>query len=263
MGEALFGLEFERQIVAMGLASARTMPVAWLIPAFGGPHVPAQVRVGLGLALGALCFPLLAGQVPDVGPVLWMLLMVREIAVGVTLGFLASLVFRAAEMGGRLIDIARGANMAEVISPLSGERTSPLGNVTLLLAVVMFFEIGGLGHVAAALVRSYEAVPIAASASPAALGHVAHLVILSSAHLLEAALGLAAPALVALLLVDVALGAIGRVAPQIPLYFVGMPLKALVGVGAVLLSLGVLHAVLAGEFREWAQVLARAIEAWR
>jgi type III secretory pathway component EscT len=147
-------VNLEPQMLALGLGAARTVPVVWLVPAFGGPHVPAHLRVGFGLALAVLCLPRLVGQVPsgsDAGAAFWILLIAREIAVGLTLGFLAALFFRAAEAAGRLVDIVRGANFAEVFSPVSEERTSPLGDMALLLSVVIFFELGGLGHVAAAL----------------------------------------------------------------------------------------------------------------
>jgi flagellar biosynthesis protein FliR len=255
--------DLEPALVAVGLGAARTVPVAWLVPAFGGPNVSAPVRVGLGVALAVLCLPRLAGHVPDAGPALWMLLLAREVAVGLTLGFAASLVFRAAETAGRLTDILRGANMAEVLSPSSGERSSPLGEVTGLLAVVIFLELGGVGHVAAALARSYDAVPIAGTVTPAQLGRVAALTLGASAQMLEAALGLAAPALVALLLADLVLGAIGRTAPQIPLYFVGMPLKALLGVAMVLISVAALNTALTGGMAGWARLLEQAVAAWR
>jgi flagellar biosynthesis protein FliR len=254
--------DVERSILAVGLGAARTIPVAWMVPAFGGPHVPAHIRVGLGLALAVLCLPRIWGQVPDSGPTLWILLLFREVAVGLTLGFAVSAIFRAAEAAGRLTDIVRGANMAEVLSPLEG-RTSPLGDVFLLLAVVIFLELGGLGHVATALGRSYDAVPLAAVATPEQLGRVLSLTITTAALLVETAVALAAPAIVALLLADLALGAIGRVAPQIPLYFVGMPLKALLGVGAVLIALGALDAALVDGFRAWAALLQAMLSSWR
>jgi type III secretion protein SpaR/YscT/HrcT len=256
-------VELTQSVVAVGLGAARTLPVAWMVPAFGGPNAPSAVRVGLGLGLAVLCLPRLAGQIPDAGPALWVLLLAREAAVGITLGFVASLIFRAAEGAGRLTDIFRGANLAEVISPVSGGRTSPLGELTALLAIVIFLELGGLGHLALALGRSYDAVPIAASATPAQLGRVATLVLVASAQMLEAAVGLAAPALVALLLADLALGMIGRAAPQIPLYFVGMPLKALLGVGAALIGLATLDTALVAGFRGWPALIEKAVAAWR
>jgi type III secretion protein SpaR/YscT/HrcT len=254
----------ERTLLAVGLGAARTLPVSWLIPAFGGPLVPAPVRVGLGLGLSVLCLPRLTGQVPpSAGVLLWVLLLARELAVGLTLGFVGSLIFRAAEMAGRLTDVLRGANLAEVLSPLSQERSSPLGELTLFLAVVIFLELGGLGHVATALARSYDAVPVAATTVPAHLGQAAALALAASGQMLESALGLAAPAIVALLLADLALGAVARAAPQIPVYFVGMPLKALLGVAATLLGVGALQQALDQGFRGWAGLLERAVAVWR
>jgi flagellar biosynthetic protein FliR len=99
--------------------------------------------------------------------------------------------------------------------------------------------------------------------TPAHLGRVAGLVLGASAQMLEAALGLAAPALVALLLADLVLGAIGRTAPQIPLYFVGMPLKALLGVAMVLISVAALNTALTGGMAGWARLLEQVVAAWR
>ena len=52
-------------------------------------------------------------------------------------------------------------------------------------------------------------------------------------------------------------------APQIPVYFVGMPLKAMAGVGIVLIGLGGIEAALSGAFRNWYGVVQRAFDIWR
>jgi flagellar biosynthetic protein FliR len=81
--------------------------------------------------------------------------------------------------------------------------------------------------------------------------------------LIEAAIGLAAPVLVSLLLADLALGALGRAVPQIPLYFVGMPAKALLGVGAMLAGLATLDSALTAGFRGFLALLERAAQLGR
>jgi flagellar biosynthesis protein FliR len=253
--------DFEPTLIAFALGAARTVPFVWLIPAFGGPSLPARVRLALGFALSALCFPLLAGRVPPGGPVLWVLLSLREIGVGLVMGFVAACMFRAVEAAGRLTDILRGANLAEAIAPEQGGRSSPLGDLLLLLVVVIFLEMGGAGYLATALARSYEAVPLgAASPGSASLHGAVILVIAASAKLIEAAIGLAAPAVVALLLADLTLGALGRAVPQVPLYFVGMPAKALLGVGAMLAGLATLDSALTVGFRSFLGLLERAAQ---
>ena len=258
--------DLERVIWAIAVGSARTLPIAWLLPAFGGQNVPAPVRMGIGLALSALCLPhvLLALPSPVSGGItFWILLLMREAAVGLTVGFVGSLVFLAAEGAGRLVDTLRGANLAEVLSPATEGRSSPLGDVMLLLACVIFLEMGGVGQVAAALYRSYEAVPLSLASTPASLAAAARLVVITTAMLIESTLALAAPAVVAMLLADLVLGAIARMAPQIPVYFVGMPLKALAGVGIVLLALGSLQAALTASFHGWTGLVDRAFAIWQ
>ena len=257
-------LNLERWLWALGVGAMRTVPIAFLIPAFGGQSVPAQVRMGLGLALSALCLPTIMSALPErAGDGFWLFLMLREVAVGLTVGFVGSSMFRAAESAGRLVDTLRGANMAEVISPVTEGRASPLGDIFLLLATVIFLEMGGVGHVANALARSYQAVPLDLSGTAESIGGSARLVIITSAMLLESTVALAAPALVAIFVTDLVLGSIARMAPQIPVYFVGMPLKAMAGVGIVLLGLGGIESALSGSFRESIGIIQRAFALWR
>jgi flagellar biosynthetic protein FliR len=89
------------------------------------------------------------------------------------------------------------------------------------------------------------------------------LVVAATAKLVESALGLAAPVVVALALADVALGIIARAAPQIPIYFAAMPAKALLGLGATLLGLGAVAAALAAGVRASAVVIERVLGVWR
>ena len=187
------------RLVAWG--SARTIPIAWSVPAFGGPSLPVQVRLAMGVGLSFLCLPALVGSPQVEGPVLTWLLVVREALVGVVIAFVGTCLFRAAEAAGRFADILRGANTAEVIAPGGEWRSSPLGSLMLLLAAVVFFEIDGLAHVTSALLHSYEAIPLDTHArlgtSPAAMARV---IIVASARLIESAVALSAPVIVALLL---------------------------------------------------------------
>lgn len=267
MGEAA-----ETLLLAVALGAARTVPLAWLIPALGGPRVTSEVRVGLGLVLAVLSVPALAPAVASgaasslgnaFGLVGWALLLGREVLVGLTVGLAAGTLFRAAEAAGRLVDVLRGANLAEVFSPLSEERSSPMGDLYLFVAVVVFLELGGLRTVAVALARSYEAVPVGALPALDQLRGAGALVAGAVAKLVESAIGLAAPVVVALWLTDVTLGIVGRAAPQIPVYFTGMPVKALLGLAIVLAGLGALQAAVTAGAAGWAALVQRAFDLWR
>lgn len=156
--------------------------------------------------------------------------------------------------------------MSEVLSPASEGRQSPLGDAYLMLACVLFFQLDGLAHIVTAIGRSYEAVPAGLVSQVAfgdRMGALSSLVIRASAGLLEAGIGLAAPVVVTLLLVDLGLGAVARFSPQFPVYFAAMPLKALLGVGVVLLGFGALESGLTGGLRGMLATVEQAVLIWK
>jgi type III secretory pathway component EscT len=231
------------------------LPIVWFMPIFGGPTLPTYIRLSLSFALSGLCYPLLAGKMIGVSSYLFFLIFLRELAVGATMGFLLSLPFRATEMTGRLIDILRGANMAEVIAPLSDTRSSPMGGLFLLLSVLIFFNIGGVHYVYFGLSRSYEAIPLLDLRPMPVLGsQFFHLIVTASAKLLESCVVMAAPVLVSLLMTDLVLGFIGASSPSIPLHFLGMPIKAFLGIGIVLLSFSFLEIAFSNNFYSFARM---------
>jgi flagellar biosynthetic protein FliR len=262
-------MRLEALVLATALGAARLAPVIWMVPALGGTRLPAPVRVGFAAALALLAAPALAGAgdaarltsalLPAVRVAL---LLAREVIVGLCLALVASGPFRAAEIAGRLSDALRGANIAEVIAPTSDERASPLAALHVLVATLLFLQLGGLEQVLAALMSSYQAVPLGGGFSPAQATHAGRAVVAASAALIASGLALAAPVVVALWLADVALGLVARAAPQIPVYFVGLPLKGLLAVGVVFLGLGAVPALIARDCAGWLALLSRTIGAF-
>jgi flagellar biosynthesis protein FliR len=256
-----------RTLIAVGLGAARTVPVTWLVSPLGGARLPAPARIAFGLLLASLATPSLTAAaaqagLDEAGGLLLGLLLVRELLIGLGIGLVASFAFRAAEVAGRLVDVLRGAAMAEVLVPTSDERSSPVGALYLLLATLIFLELGGVPRLLEALLLSYDAVPIAGGLTAHNLRQAAGVVIVASAKLLEVALALAAPVVVALWLTDLALGMVARVAPQVPVYFIGLPAKGLLAVGVVLLGLGALDQTLSAGMGGWMTLVRRLLASW-
>ncbi len=249
-------------VVALALGGARAAPVVWMVNPLGGTRLPAPARIGLSLLLAGLAAPLLVASAATAGldqaaTGRLILLLARELLIGLVLGLVASAAFQAAETAGRLADTIRGANLAEVLDPTSGQRASPLGALYLLIATLVFFAIGGVPRILDALLASYRALPIGGGLDAAGARGGAALVMTASARVIASGVGLAAPIIVALWLADLALGLIARAAPQLPVYFLGLPLKGLLALGLVLVGLGALEGALAGDFAVWLGLLAR------
>jgi type III secretory pathway component EscT len=254
-------------VVATALAAARLLPVLWMVAPMGGPRLPATVRVGFALLLALVASPALAaaggGALAQLSTPQLVLLLAREIVVGFCLGLVASAAFRAAEIAGRLGDTLRGANVAEILVPTAEERASPLGVLYLLLATIVFLQIGGVPRLVDALLSSYRTLPLGGGLGEPAARRAALVVVAASAKLIVSGVALAAPVVVALWLTDLALGLIARAAPSVPVYFLGLPLKGLLAIGVVLLGLGLLQNALAGGFLSWFRLLAQAVAALR
>jgi type III secretion protein SpaR/YscT/HrcT len=257
-------------VVMLGIAlgAARATPIVWMVAPLGGPRLPMPARVGLALLLAGLAAPILiasaaASGLGNASPVALSLLLAREVLVGLCLGFVAAAAFRAAEIAGRLGDTLRGANIAEILVPTAEERSSPLGVLYLLLATVVFLQIGGVPRLCEALLESYRALPVGDGLDAVTARRAAAVVTGASARLIASGVALAAPVIVALWLTDLGLGLVARAAPQVPVYFIGLPLKGLLAIGLVLVSLGALEAALAGDFAAWLHLVARTAASFR
>jgi len=232
----------EATLVSFSLVSVRSVLALAPVPPFGGHVLPPPARILLGLCVAVLIWPNVPGleRRLELGELL--VALAREAAIGAAIGFLAALPFRAVEAAGRLVDALRGANLAELLSPELGARTSPTAELYLRLTTVWFLASGAYRGVIFALADGFDRLPIGGGA---ALLSGPRTAIAATGAVLEGAAGIALPALASLLLADLTLGVVGRAAPGLGLQGVLMSGRALVGVVVTALSLGVVLATVA------------------
>jgi len=230
--------ELEAWIALGTLVAARVGPLTILLPWLALRSAPALLRAALVLALTLAVAPMTAAAIetlPTSGLALG-LLALREALIGTIFALSAALPFFALDWSGQLVDTWRGASLAEVIAPPTGERTSPVGDLLLLGGIALFLALGGHRFALMAFAEGLVAVPVGSLT----LGDDVLGAVLETMHLAGAALAfaaaIAAPAAVAIVLVEVGLGLIARSAPQVPVFFAGMPLRAATGLFAVLLA---------------------------
>lgn len=230
-------------LVLVGLSFARLAAFFSIVPFFGGAAVPARVKVATAMSLVVILYPALGATVPadqplGFGPLGFMALLAKEVFVGFTLGFVASLLFEAVQVAGRIADFQRGSTMGELYAPQLQSRVSELGQFKLQLAIVLFIAVGAHRLFIGALLRSFDFIPALSFPkfqpgwSPAV-----EMIVVMTASVLTIGLQLAAPVLIAMLLTDLFFGIINRVAPQVNVFFLSMPVKMIVGVIVVLIIL--------------------------
>jgi flagellar biosynthesis protein FliR len=204
-------------LVLFGLCFARIVSYVAFVPFLGGKATPAKVKIAVALALTSITYPQLAAEVAQTGgelnfgPVGFFFLMMKECFIGFTLSYISTAVFEGIQVAGRFIDVQRGASMAEVMAPQLGEKVSGLGEFKFQLSLVLFILAG--------LHREFLKVLINVSAETLFIG-----------------VQLSLPIVLALLLTDIFFGIINRVAPQINVFFLAMPVKMMLGLFVFSLS---------------------------
>lgn len=204
-------------------------------PVFGYASITIRVRILLGVMVSVLIAPILPA-VPAADPLsaVGLLLAVREITVGLVMGFVMQLVFAAVVVAGHSVATSMGLGFAMAVDPTNGVQVPVVSQFNVVLATLLFLAIDGHLMLISAVVESFAVLPTDASAAP--FGMFAGVVALGS-QLFASALLLALPTLTAILMINVAFGVITRAAPQLNIFAVGFPVTIVAGLFFMLLAL--------------------------
>ena len=250
-------------VLAVFLLSLRLSAVFLLTPVLYAFSVPATARllVVIGLAAG-LAFGIPAAQTHELllmngGQLLAASL--KELALGATLALGILTAFAAISMAGRFIDVQVGFGIAQVFDPVTQRQVPVLTSAFDKLGVIVFFLLDGHHALLRGLAYSLERFPLGRTWP---LEAAAPFVIKQVAGLFGLALALAAPVMVCLLMVELALGVVARNLPQMNIFMVGLPIKIIVGLAALSLWLaGVgdsMNRIYGSIYRTWDAVFATA-----
>lgn len=195
----------------------------------------ALIRNGVLLALMVPVLPVVYEQAAQLRGWGWLQQLPGELLIGVILGFCAAIPFWAVDMAGFLIDTLRGATMGAVYNPAMAMQTSLFGLLFNQFLCALFFLGGGINLLLSALYDSYRAFP---PGTTLALDHRLFDFILMQWQLLyRLCLSFSLPAVLSMILADLALGLINRSARQLNVFFLSMPIKSALALLLLLLSL--------------------------
>ena len=234
------------QILLLLIAFVRIATMVVLFPVIGSRAAPNAAKVGLSVFLTLIIFPLLppAEIAIPTGIFSFAILVVKEVMVGLLLGFIGSLLFETVQLGSKLIDMQMGFAMAETIDPLTDIPVTPIAQLTSIIFTLIFLVAGGHHMIIRIVARVFEIIPIGAVFYRE--GPISLVLIRSTTELFALGFRFAAPVLVALIIVTVALGIIAKTVPQLNIFIVGLPLQ--IGLGFFMLSVALPSMIVFFEF---------------
>lgn len=229
------------------LVLARVTPLFIVAPLFSARQVPPRVRtiVAVALAVGLTPIAMRGQQVP--AEVLELFgLVIKELLVGLAFALAIALLFAAVTTAGALLDMLIGFSFGAAVDPLTGNQGAVLAHVYSLVALAIFVAIDGDAWLLGGLARTFDLVPLTAAPD---IPELAVGVVGAFTTILGAALEVAAPVLLAVVITDVAFGVVTRVVPQMNVFAVGFPVKVVVGLLVVAASLPFLSGWISDELR--------------
>jgi flagellar biosynthetic protein FliR len=217
------------------LVLARVTPLFLLAPLFSSNLIPGRVKglIAVGISIGLTPIAMHGQHVPS-DPMKVAGLVFEGLLTGLAFAFALAVLMAAIESAGSIIDVVSGFSYGSLINPMSGETSAVISRFYSLVGTLIFLVIGGDAWTLKGLGRTFELVPLTDSPRLSSLVGGAEQVFST---IFTSAIEIAAPALAALLITDVAFGIVSRVVPQLNVFAVGFPTKvavALLIVGASL-----------------------------
>ncbi len=215
----------------------RVLALLSTAPALSHRAIPVRVKVALGVAIALVLAP--AVQAPPLGEVLdavFLEMLVRNILIGATLGFAVRILFSGIELAGQMIGLQIGLSFGGFFNPEAADTDNPVANFISLMILLIFLAIDGHLMLLYGLRQSFDVFPIAGQQAPAlAFDVLAGL----GSQVFSVALSISLPILAVMLLINIVLGVMARVSPQLNLFAVGFPVTLCAGM--VVLFLFVPH----------------------
>lgn len=226
------------------LVMVRTSGIFIFSPFFSAQNIPNIMKIGLSFSI-SLLITLTLPVSPDFSNEILVLLIVKELMVGIIIGFISYAFFSAFYVMGQIIDMKIGFGMANVIDPQNRIQVPLMGNFYYILSFLLLMSFNGHHLIISALVDSYKFLPIGGFKYT---GDTMNLLVNSLSRAFEIGFKLSTPVVAIIFLTDVVLGIISKTIPQMNVFVVGMPLKVLIGLLIIIISMPIFFTAINGIF---------------
>ena len=229
------GPGLETVVARVLIVGARVSGVMVFAPFLASPAIAPRIKAGFTVVLTALLYPVVGTNLPPLTAATGWKVACGEFIVGLIMGITLQFVFEGVELAGQVAGFQVGHSLANLINPLSDVDTPILTNFYQMVALLIFLHLGVHHWVLRGLAKSFEYCPPGMVVATTAM---AEQLLRAAGGMLIMAVQIAIPTLLATMVVDIALGLVGRASPQLPVLLVGISVKSVV---AFLVIMGTLR----------------------
>jgi flagellar biosynthesis protein FliR len=220
-------LDFIPNFPAFLLIFVRITSFFLMMPLFSYRTIPNNHKIGLGFFLSWIVYYTLDIPVFEIDASYYMLI-IKEVLVGIIIGFVSYMMLSAVQIAGGLIDFQMGFAIANVIDPQTGAQSPLMGQYLYTVSLLFLLTINGHHLLIDGIYHSYQYISLEQAWIPFGEEHMLEYILRSFAHMFMIAFQMAIPVVACLFLVDVGLGIMARTVPQLNIFVVGVPIKIFV-----------------------------------
>jgi len=219
-------------------------------PIFGRKNIPVYFKVGFSFLLAIIIsYTIPVPDMREYSSILSLILLaVKEFVIGLTLGYISYLITTSIYIAGQMIDMHIGFGMVNVFDPVTNIQIPVTANFYFIVATLVMLAIDGHHLLIYTLCDSFTLFPLGSKiviAQP-----MVDFVVDIFSSILTVSFKIAAPVTAAILITDVALGIIAKAVPQVHVFIVGLPLKILVGLVVMAVTItafrSIVHVLMGG-----------------
>lgn len=227
--------QLDAWLTALFFPLARVLALIATAPIFNNTAAPARIRLAAGVVITLALLPVLP-PMPAVPPGSWLglAILAQQVLIGVLLGFTLRIALVAIDIAGGVIGMQMSLSFAVSYDPQTAGQTPVLSEFLTLFAMLVFLALNGHLLTLSVLAESFRLLPV--SLTPISSGGFAALMAWS-ATLFSAGLLLALPLITTLLIANLAMGVLARVAPQLNIFAVGFPVTLMAGFVVLMFSI--------------------------
>jgi len=225
------GHGLESLLTAAVFVGARVSGLMVFCPFLGSNAIPMRLKAVLTLVITAVIYPLHGPVQLDLHSWQWAGAVLSEVVIGLVLGLAANFMMEAPMMAGQVLGVQMGYSLATLFDPQTQADTPVLAEFHRLAALFIFLQLGVHHWLLRAVVSSFTYLPAGAALATDA---VARGLLHAAGGILLAGVQIAAPGIVATMVTDVALGFLGKASQQLPVLFIGLAVKNLLGLAILI-----------------------------
>lgn len=232
----------------------------YIAPFYGMTNTPNRVKIGLGFFVSVLVYSMLSPYETIAYQSVegYAIVVLKEALTGLLIGFGANICMSITSLAGQIIDMDIGLSMATMFDPTTKEQTTISGGFYQYVVMLMLLVSGMHRFILQALIETYELIPVN--------GAVFHTEALLTAMLqfmsdyIVIGFRICLPVFMVILILNVVLGVLAKVSPQLNMFSVGIQIKILVGFAVMFLTIGMLPSAADFIFTEMKKMMVAFVE---